>query len=99
MIARRLTRALLSTIVAALLLYLLLGHAQHPGQTMKEAATGAGICIMLVTIVAVVAAARPQQTGLSWPPPVAAGPTVALWAETPLPRARASPQWLQRFLN
>ena len=99
MIARRRTGPPLIAVVGALLLYLLLGHAQHPGETMEEAATGAGICIMLVTIVAVVAAGRPPRRGMVWPPVASASPVLVQPATAPLPRARPSPQWLQRFLN
>ena len=99
MIAQRRTGAPLIAIVAALLLYLLLGHAQHPGKTMEEAASGAGICIMLVTIMAVAAAGRPQRASVAWRPADAVPPVLVRTATAPLPRARASPQWLQRFLN
>jgi hypothetical protein len=97
---RRLARGPLFTIVAALLLYLLLGHAQHPGETMEQAATGAGICLLLVTTIAVVVAARPPESRLVPRSSVATPAAVASRAWTaPLPRTRASPAWLQRFLN
>lgn len=61
---------------------------------------GAGVCIVLVTVTvaaAVAALAQPRPTDLATPLLLAL-PTAnpARLQET---RARASPQWLQRFLN
>lgn len=94
------SRRTVAALGAAFLLYLVAGHAFHPGQTMDEAAMGAGICIVLVTVLVGVALVRP---------PRPAAPFVRLVRTTPapscpgvsarMPGARASPVWLQRFLN
>jgi NADH:ubiquinone oxidoreductase subunit 6 (subunit J) len=86
-------------LLAAFVVYLLAGHAVHPGETMHEAAMGAGICIVLVTLVvaSVVGTPRPHvptHRRASAPAPASLHPVSA----SP-PRARASPQWLRRFLN
>ncbi len=65
---------------------------------MDEAAMGAGICIVLVTVVVAVALPRhrrPLFTPLLATALAAAAPALRM----PPTRARASPQWLQRFLN
>jgi hypothetical protein len=52
---------LIAALAAAFLVYLVAGHAYHPGESMEEAAMGAGICIILATFVAAVATlVRPQ---------------------------------------
>jgi hypothetical protein len=92
-------RALIAALAAAFLVYLVAGHAHHPGQSMEEAAMGAGICIVLVTFVAAVTAlVRPRPSAFVAPLLVALGghaPAVPADAAD----ARASPVWLQRFLN
>ena len=84
----------------AFVAYLVAGHALHPGQTMDEAAMGSGICIVLVTVLAGVALVRPPRPAVPFARLVRATPASSrryVWA--PMPRARASPVWLQRFLN
>jgi hypothetical protein len=99
----RLSRPSRGTVCAfgvAFLLYLVAGHGFHPGQTMDEAAVGAGICIVLVTVLAAATLARPAC--LTAPFAALVGTTLApsrRSVHAPNPRARASPVWLQRFLN
>ena len=90
---------MIAALAAAFLVYLLAGHAYHPGQAMEEAAMGAGICIVLVTFVAAVAAlVRPRP--LPFVAPVVSAPARPAPAVAPDgAHARASPVWLQRFLN
>jgi hypothetical protein len=96
---RRPRSCALAALATAFVIYLVAGHAYHPGQTMDKAAMGAGICIVLVTGAAV-ALLRP-------PPPRAArlelerveAPSTPPPPLPPPARARASPVWLQRFLN
>jgi hypothetical protein len=96
---RRPHRSLIAALAAASLVYLVAGHAHHPGQSMEEAAVRAGICIVLVTFVAAVAALVGRaavgvcRTGRDRSG--ATGPAMP----SNRARARASPVWLQRFLN
>lgn len=84
----------------AFLIYLIAGHGFHPGQTMDEAAMGAGICIVLVTVLAAVTLARPARPAAPFAPLVGTTPAPLRHSVgAPMPRARASPMWLQRFLN
>ena len=85
--------------MVALVAYLVVGHSYHPGETMDEAAVGAALCIVVVVLGAIVVVARPR--ALAVPPGttlVAALPEQEPKAE-PSAGARASPRWLQRFLN
>lgn len=54
-------RGAVAALAAAFLVYLVAGHAYHPGKTMDEAAVGSGICIVLVTVLATVTLRRPQR--------------------------------------
>ena len=86
-------------LVSAFALYLVAGHGFHAGQTIEDAAMGSGICIVLVAVAGAAA--------LTYPPPArpltaaAASPRAAARRRSlaPQPSARASPVWLQRFLN
>lgn len=91
-------RALLAALGATFLLYLVAGHAFHPGQRMDEAAMGAGICIVLVTVLALAFVPPPSRPRAA---PIAARAFQAASPPTPqlvAPRARPSPALLQRFL-
>jgi hypothetical protein len=94
------SRRTVAALGVAFLAYLVAGHALHPGQRMDEAAMGSGICIVLVTVLAGVVLVRPPRPAAPFVRLVRATPVPScrgLWA--PMPRARASPVWLQRFLN
>ena len=94
----RIRRSLIAAVAAAFLAYLVLGHAHHPGKTMDDAAMGAGICIVLVTLAAAAALAQPRPSVFATPLLLAL-PTAAPVTPLKAMPARASPQWLQRFLN
>ena len=84
----------------AFLIYLIAGHAYHPGKAMGEAAMGSGICIVLVTVLAAVTLARPVRPSVPFALFVDATPApLPHSVRAPMPRARSSPVWLQRFLN
>jgi hypothetical protein len=100
MAGRHPSRGTVVALGVAFLIYLVAGHAFHPGQTMDEAAMGSGICIVLVTVLASVTFTLPPRPAA--PNALLARATPAplqrtVWA--PMPRGRASPVWLQRFLN
>jgi hypothetical protein len=95
---RRPRRTFPAALAAVFLVYLVAGHASHPGQTMEEAAMGAGICILLVTVVGAVAFAAPLPA-LAWMRPAVLVAPLAAPSAAPVARARASPAWLQRFLD
>lgn len=85
--------------VLASFVYLVVGHSHHPGQSMEEAAMGAGICIVLATVAAV--ALLPTVPRPARLVQVTSAPTPHVRAVTRRvhDRARASPVWLQRFLR
>jgi hypothetical protein len=88
-----------AVLVAAFFVYLVAGHAVHPGQTMDEATLGSGICIILVTLAAGVGIARQPGPVARFRPFAFATPVAAPIASAPAAPARASPAWLGRFLN
>ena len=60
---------------------------------------GAGICIVLVTALAAVVLTHPPVAVSRLAPVALAAPSSPHVVPVALPRARASPEWLQRFLN
>ena len=97
--ARRTTAVLVVTLVLGMALFLGLGHVVGHAVEHDAAMGMAGICLVLFTILvplALAVAAIPN------------GPIAAAISERsqtlappspPDPRARASPAWLERFLN
>ena len=80
-------------------MYLFAGHAFHTGQSMAEASIGPGICIVLVTVVALAFVRTPPKIG---PGPLGALAVSLGLVAQPVPlraTARTSPAWLQRFLD
>lgn len=98
----RLRPALAAGAVAlSLLLFVLLGHALHGAAHDRHDAAGAaatGLCLVLFTLLAPLAALRSPE-GPPAAPPFALARPVGLPARRPQARARASPVWLQRFLR
>jgi hypothetical protein len=94
-------RPLLAAIaVAAVLVYALSGHGTPQMSHDEMAGAAAGLCLLLATAVASVAAPKP--TAAHEPAVVADGVPAYLPAPSSAPRdgkARASPAALQRFRN
>ena len=95
-------RRLVVCLVAAVALYVSIGHAFHRANMADDATMhGAGICLVLFTLAAaagLIQRPRPLPAGV---PAVGAPDVPATEAPAAAPRAiaRASPVWLRRFLN
>ncbi|MBA3716854.1 MAG: hypothetical protein H0W87_01325 [Actinobacteria bacterium] len=94
---RRVHAGLATIAVAAILLYGFAGHG--PLYMNQDGMTGAaGICLLVVTLLGCVAAARPEAHRF----PLSIAAVLSVGADVPRSpdgRARASPRILQRFRN
>jgi hypothetical protein len=87
-----------ATAVAAVALYVVIGHAAHAPIQGGSAIHGVGICLVLFTVAAILGLPSPRR--MERPRRVAhVQPPALAGAALPIPDSRASPTWLGRFLN
>ena len=86
-------------LVCGLLVFAGIGHGLHDSMGDDGAvAAGVGVCLVLFTLLAPLAALPPMHRRTAVPARSRAQVRVVA-SPAPAPIARASPSWLQRFLN